>query len=104
MVRNPSFEVGHHLSAWKRVCETLFIALQIAALYDLMFRAATSSPIPLKMFVAAMFASVIHSTVQVSLSNLQIRADDKVRIDYLRLSNLQTMDESLYTSRTFLLR
>ena len=60
------------LNAWKRVCETLFIALNAATLYDLMFRSSPFLTIPLTMYVGSMFASIMRSIVQVSLSNWAI--------------------------------
>jgi len=78
------------------VCETIFLALYAGTLHDLMFGSGAS--IPLKMFVAAVFTSTVRSTVQVSLFNKLIRADTTTRLDYICLSNLQSMGENLDTS------
>ena len=70
MVRNGSFEPGIEIkNAWKRVCETLFIALFSATLHDLMFNSGSSMPMPLEMFIGGVFSSTIVVTVQVSLFN-----------------------------------
>src|SRR6266478_2148418 len=84
-------------NARNRVCETLSIALCAATLHDLMFPSSSSMSIPLKAFVAGMFTSTVRSTVQVSLFNKLTRADATMRLDYLCLSNLQSMGEDLDT-------
>src|SRR6266478_4917511 len=85
-------------NTWNRVCETLSIALYAATLHDLMFPGGSSVSIPLKMFVGGMFTSIVRTTVQVSLFNKLIRAGAITRLDYLCLSNLQSMGENLDTS------
>jgi len=50
-------------SLW--VCETLFIVLKAATLYDLMFRSDPFLSIPLNMYVGGMFATIIQSIVQI---------------------------------------
>ena len=55
---------------WKRVCETSFIALFAASLYDLIFNSSSSSVLPRKMYVAAMLSIVIQCTVEVKLPKM----------------------------------
>ena len=82
------------------MCETIFIALYAATLHDLMFGGTGAfSPIPMKMFVGAVFASTVRSIVQVSPFSTLIRADAATtKLGYLCLSDLQSMGENLDTS------
>ena len=62
----PGIEINN---TWRRVCETLFIALFSATLHDLMFNGGSSVSMPLEMFVGGFFSSTVVVTVQVSLFN-----------------------------------
>ena len=67
VVRNAPLSGFNTVDSHGRLFITLFIVLEAAGLYEFIHYSGTSLSVPLKIYVASLFASFTQTTVQVSL-------------------------------------